>query len=395
LAEEAGLGVPGGAWILWTILHPAPIGLPGQKEPEGFAHGSGEVGYGGVGGEDEVEGVDDGGGVGEVAVVGAGVFESRAKFGGDFGDLLGGGAFLEGDPVELGEFEEGEKGLEGGGTFAVGAVVGVAGPVEADSGRSLLLLRDLFLRPLTQLRGQGWGTRMGRREQIRDGGGDGFRGGLEEGWEAHERDVVGEGGDGVALGEDLDGGAGSGSFALLRMTTLRAERLDDEATQRWLDFQEDLWSWGIPGLRSETGGTRIFQAAETVSDGWQVAEELEGVSEALLGVEEESGCWGEGLALPAGLGEAAGVGVDFTELPADLVVLPAFQEVAGAELGEGEVVADAGVVGVPGEGCLVGLEGFFDTAQAEEGVAAVAGGGFVALEFGLVEGLDGLGEEVA
>ncbi len=99
--------------------------------------------------------------------------------------------------------------------------------------------------------------------------------------------------------------------------------------------------------------------------------------------------------MPAGLGKAAGVGVDFAELPADFVVLPAFEEVAGAKLGEGEVVADAGVEGISGEGYLVGLEGFFDAALAEEGVAAVAGGGFVALEFGLVEGLDGLGEEVA
>jgi hypothetical protein len=95
------------------------------------------------------------------------------------------------------------------------------------------------------------------------------------------------------------------------------------------------------------------------------------------------------------LGEAARVGVDFAELPADLVILPAFGEVAGAELGEGEVVADAGMAGIELKSGLVGLEGVFDAAEAQEGVAAVAGGGFVAFGFGLLEGLDGLVEEVA
>jgi hypothetical protein len=127
----------------------------------------------------------------------------------------------------------------------------------------------------------------------------------------------------------------------------------------------------------------------------EVAEELEGVAEALLGVDEEAGAVWERFAVPAGLGEAAGVGVDFAEFPADFVVLPAFPEVAGAELGEGEVVADAGVVGVEVEGGSVGGESFCDSAEAEEGVAAVAGGGFVTFDFGLAEGQDGLFEEVA
>jgi hypothetical protein len=125
----------------------------------------------------------------------------------------------------------------------------------------------------------------------------------------------------------------------------------------------------------------------------EVAEELDGIAQALFGVDEEAGVGWEGFALPAGLGEAAGVWVNFAELPADFVVLPAFGEVAGTELGQGQVVADAGVVAVELEGGLVGLEGFFDAALAEEGVAAVAGGGFVALEFGLLEGLDGFVDE--
>ena len=49
----------------------------------------------------------------------------------------------------------------------------------------------------------------------------------------------------------------------------------------------------------------------------------------------------------------AGARMDFAELPADFVVRPAFGEVAGAELGEREVVADAGVVRVAVERGLV------------------------------------------
>jgi len=192
-----------------AILHPAPVGLPGEEEPEGFAHGSGEVGDGGVGGEDEVEMLEDGGGVGEVAIVGAGVQKGnrRADFGWNLLDFAGGGAFLEGDPVDLGDLEEREEGMEGGGAFAVGAVVGVSGPVEAD-------FEDLRVPASIQERDRGWGARIGPIRgggQVGDGCGDGFEGGLEEGGEAHQRDLVGEGRDGVALGEDLDGR--SGSFA--------------------------------------------------------------------------------------------------------------------------------------------------------------------------------------
>ena len=72
-----------------------------------------------------------------------------------------------------------------------------------------------------------------------------------------------------------------------------------------------------------------------------------------------------------------------------LVIGPAAGKVAEAELGEGEVVADAGVVRIELEGLLVGGERFFAAAQAKQGVAAVAGGGFVPLGFGLLEGFDG------
>lgn len=52
--------------------------------------------------------------------------------------MLGCWAFLEGDPVDIGELQEGKEGLEVGGALAVGAVFGVAGPVEADFGDSVL-----------------------------------------------------------------------------------------------------------------------------------------------------------------------------------------------------------------------------------------------------------------
>jgi hypothetical protein len=130
------------------------------------------------------------------------------------------------------------------------------------------------------------------------------------------------------------------------------------------------------------------RVGEEFQDFGQVAKELEGVAEALLGVEEEAGAGRQGLSFPAGLYEAPRVGVDFAELPADFVIGPALEEVSGAELGEGEVVADAGMMGAFGAGGLVGGECFVDATEAQEGVATVAGGGLVAEGFGLLEGLD-------
>jgi hypothetical protein len=127
LAPETSGGIPGGEG---GFLHPAPVGLPGEKQPEGFAQGAGEVGDGSVGGEDEVELGDGRGGVGEVVVAGAGI--DGAQVGRLLLKLNGGGAFLERDPADAGEFEEGKKRLEGGGALAVGTVAGIAGPVEAD-----------------------------------------------------------------------------------------------------------------------------------------------------------------------------------------------------------------------------------------------------------------------
>jgi len=67
LAEETRLGIPGRGW---KVLHPAPVGLPGKKKPEGLAEGSGEVGDDGVCGDDQVQVMDEGGGAGQIAILG-------------------------------------------------------------------------------------------------------------------------------------------------------------------------------------------------------------------------------------------------------------------------------------------------------------------------------------
>ena len=110
--------------------------MPGKQEPEGFAECSGEVGDGGVGGDDEIEVGDERGGVGEVAIAGAAV-EEGAVFGeglADRWDLQGGLTLLQRDPLDSRDLKEGQEGLEAGGAFAVGAVTGVAGPIDADGG---------------------------------------------------------------------------------------------------------------------------------------------------------------------------------------------------------------------------------------------------------------------
>jgi len=204
LAEEAGGGVPGGGE---RVLHPAPVGLPGKEEPEGLAECSGEVGYGGIGGDYQVESLDKGGGVGEVAVVFAGV--DRLKWGGKLGYLRSGWAFLEGDPLDARLLEQGEEGLEVGGAFAVCGVVGVAYPAEADTGS-----------------GAG-GVSRARQVEIgkffRLAIGDGFQGSAEEGGEAHEGDVMGEVRGFCAPGDEAGREAGVKGLQVLQMRLEKAE----------------------------------------------------------------------------------------------------------------------------------------------------------------------------
>ncbi len=63
-AEEAHGGVPG---AVGAIEEPAPVGGVGEEGPDGSADGAGEVGESGIGGNNQVELLDEGRGVGEVA----------------------------------------------------------------------------------------------------------------------------------------------------------------------------------------------------------------------------------------------------------------------------------------------------------------------------------------
>ena len=87
--------------------------------------------------------------------------------------------------------------------------------------------------------------------EIGDGGGDGFQGGLEDGWQGEERAVEVEGWEGRAIGHDL----------------LDGELVLEEADERFGALDED--------------------AAASLGDQRSVADELDGVAEALFGVEED------------------------------------------------------------------------------------------------------------
>ncbi len=54
---------------------PAPVGGEGEEEQRGFGERAGEMGYGGVYGNDQVEVGDEGGGLGEVGEVGGEIDE--------------------------------------------------------------------------------------------------------------------------------------------------------------------------------------------------------------------------------------------------------------------------------------------------------------------------------
>ena len=147
----------------------------------------------------------------------------------------------------------------------------------------------------------------------------------------------------------------------------------------------------VGGQKTEQRGLNLedqCDGGKPLGDEGKIAEELEGVSKALLPIEEKPGSAGKVFAMPAGLREVAGTGMDFAELPADFVVGPALSEIAQAELGEGEIVANAGMGWVALKGGAMCCFGFRAAAEAEQGVAAIAGGGLMAESFGLLEGSD-------
>jgi len=168
-------------------------------------------------------------------------------FEGKLGDLICGWAFLEGDPADVVEFEQGQEGFQAGGALVVGTVVRVAGPVDTDSegwdlwfppfrkrcermGHPRFVMGEISKdksrsfastphgrRPVRgdpdslkmTIRYLNWSfpNRIGEPE-VGDLDGDGLQGGMEDCREAHERAVVGEARERVAMSNEFGGDAG-------------------------------------------------------------------------------------------------------------------------------------------------------------------------------------------
>jgi len=69
-----------------------------EKNPDWFCHGAGEMGDAGVGSDDEIEGGDDRGCVGEVAITTAAIAHVNVRR--KVRKLKRWFAFLQGDPVD-------------------------------------------------------------------------------------------------------------------------------------------------------------------------------------------------------------------------------------------------------------------------------------------------------
>ena len=128
LAEEDSGGIPGG---IGPVEHPSPVGDVREHDPDALADRTGEVGDGGVDGEDEIEVFDESGGVGKVVQIICPVGEGKTH-GGALG-VLGGGSVtflqaIEGDV--FGGCERSElSGVDG--AIVVVGVLGAPGPNEA------------------------------------------------------------------------------------------------------------------------------------------------------------------------------------------------------------------------------------------------------------------------
>jgi hypothetical protein len=132
LPAEAEGWIPGGGF---AVEAPAPFGLVLEEEPGGAAESTGEVGEGGVGGENEIAAEKDGGDVEEVPggidqILGG----EEAMAEGTGGELLGAVSLLEGEEgggCALGEDGEGFEG-EGASSAGGGFVGGVSLPVKGE-----------------------------------------------------------------------------------------------------------------------------------------------------------------------------------------------------------------------------------------------------------------------
>jgi hypothetical protein len=148
-----------------------------------------------------------------------------------------------------------------------------------------------------------------------------------------------------------------------------------DSEERGGDFEEDA-----RGVQGENEG--------------KVAEEVEGVAEALLGVEEEGGV-GEGLGglvEPEGLGEGAKRVLVVGALPAGFVFAPAGGEVAALEELKGKIPMAFGVGGAELEGAAEDGFGFGGVDEGEDFAEAAGGVGVVGMEAeSFAEGGDGGG----
>ncbi len=169
--------------------------------------------------------------------------------------------------------------------------------------------------------------------EISAGPGDGFAGRGEDVWKAHKRALE------VAWG-----------------------RLDDPAR----DFRKT-------GADNSKGGEQPRDRSLDLKDGpaaagghhGGVAGKLDGVAKTLLGVEENALAV-QRFALPARNGKDSRPAVNLAEMPTGFVIAPALAPVAHAELGEGEIVACAGMVGLAVHGRLVRRQRLLHPAHIEQ-----------------------------
>ena len=105
----------------------------------------------------------------------------------------------------------------------------------------------------------------------------------------------------------------------------------------------------------------------------EAADELDGVAEALLGVDEEGFSAGV-FAVPEGGGEGARGDGEAGGFPAPLVFGPSFAEVSVEEEHVGEVVVGFGEIGFEGDGSAEFFEGVIEELEINEGGAEEAVG---------------------
>src|SRR6202012_35475 len=108
----------------------------------------------------------------------------------------------------------------------------------------------------------------------------------------------------------------------------------------------------------------------------RITAELEGIAQALFGVQQDSLAV-KRLTVPSGLPEDARAAVHFAEAPARLVSRPTAFPIAQAKLRERQVVGRAGMVGIAFDGAFVSAQRLLHAAHIEQRVSAVRGCGAI------------------